>query len=147
MTMLVPSSSRSPGRSTPRSVVRNAARSRGRRLPIGAAEESDHAPGPAGQPVEVPGEVADHAVQREARVVRGERVHRLPQRRGAHVLRHVGGQAARPAERVEQQPGLRRRARAQLDERVGPGERGDLVDRALQQRALGAGRVVLRAAG
>ncbi len=123
--------------------MRNAARSRGAQVADRAAEERDHPPPAAGQPVQVPGEVADHAVQREPRVVGRERVHRRPQRRRADVLGHVGRQAPRAAEGVEQQPGLLRRARAQLDEHVGPGDRGDLVDGAFEQRPFGARGVVL----
>ena len=57
---------------------RNAARSAGSRLPMVPPRNATMRRPPRGQPVEVPGEVADHAVQREPRVVGGERVHRLP---------------------------------------------------------------------
>ena len=65
--------------------------------------------------------------------------------RRAHVQRHERGAACRGRrERVEQQPGLLRRARAQLDERLGPGRARRSRRRVrCQQGPLGAGRVVL----
>ena len=81
------------------------------------------------------GEVGDHAVQSETRVVGGERTIAA---RNADALTSCGTYVARPpgpAEGVQQQPGLHRRTGAQLDERVGLRERGDLVDGAVQQDA------------
>ena len=56
---------------------------------------------------------------------------------------HEAPQRSGVAQRVQQQPGLLRRAAADLDQRLGAGDRGDLVGVLGQDRPLGAGRVVL----
>ena len=57
--------------------------------------------------------------------------------------RHVAAQRARAVQRVEQHARLGRGPGAQLDELDRAGDRRDLVGRALEDRALGARRVVL----
>ena len=117
-----------------------------------AAQEGDEPPirgraGPgvvlAGQPVQVGGEVAHHAVQHQCRVAHGQRVERLTQRGHADVERDVAAQRPGAGEGVEQQPRLRRRPRPELDQRGRPRQRGDLVDVRGEQRRLGARREVL----
>ena len=67
----------------------------------------------------------------------------LAQERRAHVDRHVELGQARRAHRVEDDAALLGVARAQLDQRAGAQLGHQLRHPALQQRALGAGRVVL----
>ena len=68
---------------------------------------------------------------------------RVAQRLLAHVERHEARERARVAHRVEQDPRLLRRSRAELDERVGAGDARDLRRPRLEDRPLAASRVVL----
>ena len=72
---------------------------------------------PVGQLVQVAGEVADDAAHPQARIVGGD-LRRWTARSALtrHVERHERAPAPPlPAKRVQQQPGLLRRAGAQLD--------------------------------
>jgi hypothetical protein len=88
-------------------------------------------------------EVRHDRVHLQARVLDGESVPGEHERGLAHVHRHVEPQRPLIAQRVEQQPGLLRRSRAELDELMSAGKRRDLAGDRGQDRALGAGRVVL----
>ena len=65
------------------------------------------------------------------------------QDRGVDVDRHEATQGAGPTQRREQQPGLVRGAAAELDEGMRPRLGRDVRGVRREQRALGAGRVVL----
>ena len=69
------------------------------------------------------------------------------QRLLAHVERDETPERPRIAHCVEQHPGLVRRARAELDERVGLRAPGDLRCARFEDRSLTSGRVVLRQPG
>src|SRR6266498_4080252 len=116
----------------------------GQQVADGPAEERDHPGAAARQEPEVAGEVADHAVHVQRRVVGRDGGDRLAQRRLRNVQRDERAQRAMRPQRVEQQAGLLRRARAQLDQRLRPGDPGDVAGPAHQHRVLGARRVVLR---
>ncbi len=122
----------------------------GQQVPDRAAQEGDQ---PGGGRVAVRGEpqvlleVGDHGAHVQARVLRGQRVTRRDQGRLADVHRHVAAQRARRAQRVQQQPGLVRGPRAELDERPGPRLPGDLGRGGVQDLPFGAGRVVLAQLG
>ena len=89
-------------------------------------------------------EVADDGVNVDAGVLAFDRAGRVTQGRLAHVERDEAPKGSVRRERVEQQPRLLRRARAQLDERVGGRARCDVSGVPAEDRALGTGRVVLR---
>ena len=71
----------------------------------------------------------------------------VAQRRLAHVERHEAPERAGGAQRVEQEAGLLRRAGAELDERVGLRELGDLVERARRGSSARSGSGSTRGAG
>ena len=96
----------------------------------------------------MPGEVADDAAYPQPRVVGGD----LPRWTARSALTDTSSGTKVPsppcrAKRVQQQPGLLRRARAQLDQRLRAGRRGDLGGVRGQDRPLRPGRVVLRQPG
>ena len=109
-----------------------------------AAEEGDHPPAALRQQRQVAFEVADHGVDGHPRVLGGHRGRRRPQRRLVDVEGNEAAQRPPAVEGVEEEPGLLRRARAELDQRVGAGARGDLAGPVDEDAPLGAGRVVLR---
>src|SRR5205807_1720808 len=113
-------------------------------VPDRAAEECDEARTAGRDPVEVALEVADDGVYVDAWVLAFDRVGGVAQGRLAHVERDEAPKGSVRRERVQQQPRLLRRARAQLDERVGGRARRDVACVAGEDRALGTGRVVLR---
>ena len=88
-------------------------------------------------------EVADHAVHAQARVLLGERLRAVAHHALGHVHRHVALQRAGGVQRVEQHARLRGRARAELDELDRARQRRQLGRGLLEDRALGARRVVL----
>ena len=85
-------------------------------------------------------EVADDRVHLDAVVLARDRGGGVAQRLLAHVEGHEAIERARVAERVEQEPGLLRRARPELDERVGLGQLGD-VARVLERGSTRSVRV------
>ena len=111
-----------------------------------ASEERDEPAAGARDRPEMAVEVADDRVHRDL-VGRHDLGRRVPQRLFAHVEGHEPLQRSRAGHRVEQQPGLVRRARTELDQHVGPGELHDLGRVRAQDRALGSGRVVLGQSG
>ena len=123
--------------------------------PVRRREVADRAAEERDQPVaavvrqqrEVALEVADHGVHRRARIGGRDRLAGGAQRGGAAVERNEASQLAGIAQRVEQQARLGRRARAELDERVGAAGGRDLARPLLEDLALAAGGVVLRQAG
>ena len=88
-------------------------------------------------------EVADDGVNVDAGVLAFDRAGGVAQGRLAHVERDEAPKGSAGRERVQQQSRLLRRARAQLDERVGGRARRDVPCVAGEDRALGTGRVVL----
>ena len=144
-TRSTPSRKQSPGRSAARTSRRNAARGSGSRLPI---VEPRNAIMRRPEPVSrssghVLLEVADDACHGEPGIFGGEQRAGLRQRRLIDVEADVPAQRSGGAQRVEQQPGLLRRAGAELDERLGLGQLGDLRRLCGEDRAFGAGGVVL----
>ena len=119
---------------------------RGHQVPDRAAEEGDQ-PGrgrvSVGGEAQVLLEVGHHGPHVEPRVLGRQRLARRDQGRLADVDRDVAAQRALGPQRVEQQPGLVRRARAELDQGPGPGLRGDPRGRGAQDLPFGLGRVVL----
>ena len=110
----------------------------------GAAEEGEESLAVAGQLAEVAVEVADDGMHLEPGPLGGDGRRRRPQRRLGDVERHEPLERTGGGEAVEQEAGLLRRARAELDQGVGGGQLGDLGGAGGEDRALGAGRVVLR---
>ncbi len=116
----------------------------GRKVADRAAQEGHDARAGGGRDVaQVALEVADHAVHAQARVL-------LDQAFGAavdHALGHVDGDVALERagrlQRVEQHARLGRGPGAELDELAGAGQLGQLLGALLEDRPLGAGRVVL----
>ena len=109
-----------------------------------AAQEGDDARAVGlGDVGEVALEVADDAVHAQARELVDQLVGAREHHRLGHVERDVAAQGARLGHRAQQQPRLGRRARAQLDELGGAGGLDDLRAALLEDRALGARRVVL----
>ena len=127
----------------PRDVGEELGAGLGREVADGAAEERDDARAVARDQVEVTFEVADDRVHFDAVVLGGDRGRGRAQCRLAHVERHETCEQVGVGERVEQQAGLLRRARAELDERVGLGARHDVGGVRDEDAALGARGVVL----
>ena len=113
------------GRKTARHLGEELGAFLGREVADRAAEERDDAASAGGDLVEMVLEVADDRVHFDAVVLAGDRGRCAPECLLADVERNEATQRARARERVEQQPRLLRRARAELDERVGAGLRGD----------------------
>ncbi len=119
--------------------------------PVGGREVADRATeernesmaAVVGDEREVAVEVTHHCVHRCHRVRLGDRVAGGAQRGRAAVERHETSEPARVAQRVEQQAGLGRRARPELDERVGTARRGDLAGVVFEDLAFAPRRVVL----
>ena len=120
------------------------ARARGE-VADGAAQEGDDARAVVGfgDVGEVALEVADDAVHAQAGELVDQLVGAREHHRLGHVERDVAAQGARLGHRAQQQPRLGRRARAELDELRGAGGLDDLGAALLEDRALGARRVVL----
>src|SRR5262249_45076786 len=116
-------------------------------VPDRAPEERDEARAAGGQPVEVALEVADDRVHVDTWVLDLDGGGGVTQRRFAHVERDEPPEGFVRGERVEQQPRLLGRPRAELHERVGGGAHRDITGVPGEDGALGAGRVVLRQAG
>ncbi len=123
--------------------ARNVARGAGREVPDGAAEERDDAGAVARDQIEVALEVADDCVDLDAVVLGGDRLGRGAQRHFAHVEGHEAREQVGVGERVEQEPGLLRCPRTELDERVGLGVRHDVGCVRDEDAALRTGGVVL----
>jgi hypothetical protein len=136
----------SPGSSESVTAARKRAL-RGLEVADRAAEEGDEARAVLGQPVEVALEVGDDAVHLEGRVVGGQARQRPLDGVDADVHGHVGLQAPDVAQGAQQQVGLLRRARAELDQAAGLGQLGDLAGAGREDAALGPGGVVLRQPG
>ena len=88
-------------------------------------------------------EVADDSVHFDAVVLAGDRDGRAPECLLAHVEGNEATQRSRVRERVEQQACLLRRARTELDERVGTGTGRDLAGAFREDAPLRSCRVVL----
>ena len=86
----------------------------------------------------MPLEVADHAVYAQAWVFAHELGGAVAHHRLGHVDGHVAAQRPGGVERVEQHPGLGRRAGAELDELRGAGELRYLVRPSLVRIARSA---------
>ena len=143
LTRSVPSRKRSSGPSRLAIRRRKPARCWGSKLPIVPPSKAITR-GPCRDPLEVELEVADEAADRDVVVLVGDPLRRLAGDLLGDVDRDIGLEAAGVAHRVEQDPGLGRRARAELDQRArlaGGGE--DLGGALLEDLALAAGRVVL----
>jgi hypothetical protein len=140
----VPSSRWSSSPSRPATIAQEAAALGGVEVADRAAEKGDQSrPARRRQTVEVALEVADQPVHVQAGILRGQ----LGGTGANHLLGHVHGDEAleRPGggHRIQQQARLGRAARSQLDELAGAGRGDQLVGDALEDRPLGAGRVVL----
>ena len=108
------------------------------------AEEDDQTRAADRDPLQVLLEVADHAADLEPWVLVDQAFGGLAGDLLGDVDRRVGLEAAGVLHGVEQVAGLRRRARAELDQGGGPAGCGDHLGRArFEDRALGPGRVVL----
>ena len=144
LTRSMPSSRWPPSPSRSAEPAQEPAAVAGREVAQRAAEEAHEAlPVGLGQPVEVALEVADEAVDAQARVLLDQPAGAGPQRALGDVDRHVAAQPAGVGHRVEQHAGLVGRARAQLDELARAGQLDDLGGARLEDRALGPRRVVL----
>ena len=71
-------------------------------------------------------EIADDRVHLDAGVLEADRGCRVAQRLFADVERNETAQGTQVGERIQQESGLLRSTGAELDERVGLGELGDL---------------------
>ena len=120
---------------------------RRRQVADGAAEERDQAPSAGGEQVEVVLEVADDGVDVEARVLGDDGAGCASKGRLADVEGNEPAQHAAVSQRGQEQARLLRRARSELDERVGAGGVGDGAGAGIEDLALAPGRVVLREAG
>ncbi len=92
-------------------------------------------------------EVPDDRVHVHLRMLVGDGARRVPQRHLAHVERNEPSELPGLRECIEQESGLLRRAGTELDERVRAAGGCDLVGAGVEDRALGAGRVVLLESG
>ena len=120
---------------------------RGLEVPDRAAEQREHARSGERDPLQVALEVAHQPVDRDP-VLGGDRRGGVAGDALRDVHRRVGLEAPGVAHRIEQHPGLERRARAELDQgrrAAGPG--ADLARVESQDLPLGPGRVVLRHLG
>jgi hypothetical protein len=109
-----------------------------------AAEKRDDARADRGRhAIEVSLEVADHAVHLKARILLGQLGGAVAHHLLGDVDGHVAAQRAGVVERVEQHPRLGRGPRAQLDQLTSARQPRELVGLVLENRALGARRVVL----
>jgi hypothetical protein len=116
----------------------------GQKVADRAAEEGDDARTLAGRDLaEVALEVAEDPVHAQPRVLLDELVGARPQDRLGDVERDVAVERSRRVHRVEQHARLVGHARAELDELGRPRRRDQLRPVGLEDRALGAGGVVL----
>ena len=144
LTRSVPSRSRSVGRHAGRDPAQEAAAAAGREVADRAAQEGDRARAlRARDPVQVALEVPDHAVHVEARVLLDQVLGGLAHDRLGHVEGQVAAQRARLGHRVEEHAGLRGVAGAELEQLLGLPRRDDVGRVGLEDRPLGARRVVL----
>ncbi len=93
------------------------------------------------------GEIADHTVYRQIRELGAELFGGTAQCRDRDILRYIGLQRPLRQHGRQQQAGLRRRTRSQFDQHLGLCDAGYITDHMRQQRAFGAGRVVLGQVG
>ena len=90
------------------------------------ADKRNHSAPAARNGTKIPLEITKKWRNSQARVLRGQRVGGLGQHRGVDVERHELAQRPAVAQRAQQQPGLGRRAAAELDQRLAPRQPGDL---------------------
>ena len=109
----------SPGAIVAASVGQELRARAGLEVADGAAEEGDEPAAPGRQQRQVLLEVADHGVDLDAGVLRGDLLAGRGEHRLVDVEGHEAPQRPGPVQRVEQQPGLLRGAAAELDQGVG----------------------------
>ena len=148
-TRSAPSKNQSPGRRTSRSAVKNrAARPRRScRWCCPGTRPAAARPRACGQKRTCSLKSPTTALIVEPRIVAPQRRGRVGDRRQADVERHEPAQAARVAERVQQQARLLRASRAELDQRRRLGRARDVARARAQDLALAPGQVVLGLAG